>query len=145
MTSPSPLNRRIAPWLGLCGLVVLVFIVMRPFIGSLAWACILAYATWPLSEKLRKKCGEQDTLAAALSTVLAAITLFGPLLWLAWLAQQEVADLLVLGAVQLFVCHALVADVTQNLQNALVPLVCVLRQGNDIGDKGIVAGACAEL
>ena len=70
---------------------MLVFIVMRPFIGSLAWACILAYATWPLSEKLRKKCGGRDSLAAGLSTLLAAITLLVPLLWLAWLAQQEIA------------------------------------------------------
>ena len=91
MTAPSPLNRRIAPWLGLCGLVILVFVVMRPFIGTLAWACILAYATWPLAAKLSAKCRGRDTLVAGLATLLAAITLFAPLLWLAWLAQQEVA------------------------------------------------------
>ncbi len=94
MTDPLPFNRRITPWLGLCGLVVLVFIVMRPFIGSLAWACILAYATWPLSEKLRGKCGGRDSLAAGLSTLLAAITLLVPLLWLAWLAQQEITGVI---------------------------------------------------
>ena len=90
MVAPTPINRRIAPWLGLCGLVALVFVVIRPFVGPLAWACILAYATWPLSEQIRKKCGGRDSLAAGLSTALAAVTLLAPLLWLGCSAQQEI-------------------------------------------------------
>ena len=90
MVAPTPINRRIAPWLGLCGLVALVFVVIRPFVGPLAWACILAYATWPISENIRKRCGDRDSLAAGLSTALAAVTLLAPLLWLGWSAQQEI-------------------------------------------------------
>ncbi len=91
MPFSSPINRRIAPWLGFCGLAILVFIVMRPFIGLIAWACILAFATWPLADKLRQNCGGRDALAAGVATTIAAITLFAPLLWLVWLAQQEVS------------------------------------------------------
>ena len=103
MPFSSPINRRIAPWLGFCGLTILVFIVMRPFIGLIAWACILAYATWPLADKLRQKCNGRDTLAAGLATAVAAITLFAPLLWLAWIAQQEVVT--VYNGVRAFVSN----------------------------------------
>ena len=91
MPAASPIARRLAPWLALTGLTLLAFLVLRPFFAPLAWAGVLAYASWPLSERLRRRCGGRDTLAASLSTALAALTLFAPLLWLAWLAQQEVA------------------------------------------------------
>jgi predicted PurR-regulated permease PerM len=86
----SHLSRRLAPWLALTGLALLVFLVLAPFLAPLAWAGVLAYASWPLAERLRKKCAGRDTLAASLSAGLAAVTLFAPLLWLAWLGQQEV-------------------------------------------------------
>jgi len=91
MPAASPISRRLTPWLALTGLTLLAFLVLRPFFAPLAWAGVLAYASWPLSERLRLRCGGRDTLAASLSTLLAALTLFAPLLWLAWLAQQEVA------------------------------------------------------
>jgi predicted PurR-regulated permease PerM len=87
----SRLSRRLTPWLALIGLAILASIVMQPFFVPLTWAGILAYASWPLAERLRKQCGGRDTLAASLATVLATLTLFAPLVWLAWLAQQELA------------------------------------------------------
>ncbi|MDP2794006.1 MAG: AI-2E family transporter [Sulfurisoma sp.] len=89
----ASLSRRLTPWLALTGLVLLTFLVVRPFLAPLAWAGVLAYASWPLSEWIRTRCGGRDTLAASLTTLLAALTLFAPLLWLAWLAQQEVGRL----------------------------------------------------
>jgi len=63
---------------------------MTPFLSPLAWAGVLAYASWPVAQWLRQKCGGGDNLAAALMTALVALTLFLPLFWLGWLAQQEV-------------------------------------------------------
>lgn len=91
MNAASPISRRLAPWLALTGLALLSFLVLSPFFAPLAWAGVLAYASWPLSERIRVRCGGRDSLAASLSTLLAALTLFLPLVWLAWLAQQEVA------------------------------------------------------
>lgn len=90
MTSVSPLSRRLAPWLALAGLALLAFLVLSPFLAPLVWAAVLAYASWPLAEVIRARCGGRDTLAASLAAGLAALTLFAPLLWLGWVAQQEV-------------------------------------------------------
>lgn len=90
--SPSP-GRRLVSWFALAGLVVLVALVMAPFLASLAWAGVLAYASWPLMQRLRQRCGGRDTLAAALATLLAGLALVVPLIWLVWLAQDEVGRL----------------------------------------------------
>jgi len=90
MSAASPLSRRFAPVLALAGLSVLAALVLTPFLAPLAWAGVLAYASWPAAQWIRARCGARDTLAASLATLLAALTLFAPLLWLAWLAQQEV-------------------------------------------------------
>jgi predicted PurR-regulated permease PerM len=97
----SPLSRRLAPWLALTGLALLAFLVLAPFLAPLAWAGVLAYASWPVAERIRERCGGRDTLAASLAAVLAALTLFAPLVWLVWLGQQEVGR--VYPAVQAFV------------------------------------------
>ena len=93
MPNVSPFTRRIAPWLALVGLALLTFVVMRPFFVSLAWACVLAYVSWPLVERLRKRCNGRDTLAASLATFLMAFTICAPLLTLLWVAQQEISGL----------------------------------------------------
>lgn len=87
-----PFNRRIVPWLALGGLLLLGFIVVTPFLVPVVWAAVLAYASWPLASKIRYWCKNRDTLAASLSTALAALTLFLPLIWLIWLAQQELSN-----------------------------------------------------
>ncbi len=90
--SPPPLARRLAPWLALTGLALLVFLIVSPFLVPLVWASVLAYASWPVAEWIRTRCGGRDTLAASLSTLLAGLTLFAPLLWLVWLAQGELGQ-----------------------------------------------------
>lgn len=91
MNTITPLSRRIVPWLALGGLALLAFMVIAPFFAPIAWAGVLVYASWPVAERIRRWCSGRDTLAASLATVLAAITLFLPLVWLAWLAQQEIS------------------------------------------------------
>jgi predicted PurR-regulated permease PerM len=90
MSAVSPLSRRLTPWLALTGLALLAFLVLTPFLVPLVWAGVLAYASWPLAEWIRARCGSRDTLAASLAVGLAAVTLFAPVLWLGWVAQQEV-------------------------------------------------------
>lgn len=63
-----------------------------PFLTPIAWAGVLAYASWPIATRIRQWCNHHDTLAATISTILAAITLFLPLVWLVWLAQQELSN-----------------------------------------------------
>ncbi|MDO9280754.1 MAG: AI-2E family transporter [Methylotenera sp.] len=87
-------SRRIVPWLALSGLIALAFMVIAPFLAPIAWASVLAYATWPVAERIRYWCNNRDTLAASLATALLALTLFLPLIWLIWLAQQELGNLL---------------------------------------------------
>lgn len=87
------MSKKIVPWLALAGLIALAFIVIAPFVVSLAWASILCYTSWPAAQRIRRCCKGRDTLAACIATFLAAITLFLPLLWLAWLAQQELTNI----------------------------------------------------
>ena len=82
----------LVPWLALAGLAALAFIVIAPFIVPLAWAGVLSYVSWPVAERIRLWCNGRDVLAASICTALVAITLFLPLLWLVWLAQQEFAN-----------------------------------------------------
>lgn len=78
-----------ALWMALGALFLLVFVVMAPFLAPLAWAGIIAYVSWPVATWIRNRCAGRNTLAAGLTTLLAALLLFGPLLWLVWLARQE--------------------------------------------------------
>lgn len=80
------------PWVALAGLILLAFVVITPFLVPLAWASILSYASWPIAQRIRLLCNGRDTLAAAIATALAAITIFVPLIWLAWLAQKEISE-----------------------------------------------------
>ncbi|MDX9709903.1 MAG: AI-2E family transporter [Trichloromonas sp.] len=93
MYTPSPITRRLVPWLALSGLALLAFLVVTPFLPPLAWAGVLAYASWPVAEWMRARCGRRDTLAASLTTALVALTLLVPLFGLGWMAQQEVSRL----------------------------------------------------
>lgn len=85
------ISRRIIQWLALAGLALLAFLVVTPFLVPIAWASILAYASWPVAMRIRGWCKNHDALAAGLTTLLAALTLFIPLIWLIWLAQQELS------------------------------------------------------
>jgi len=87
-----PISRLIVPWLALGCLLLLAFLVVTPFLTPIAWAGVLAYASWPIATRIRQWCNHHDTLAATISTILAAITLFLPLVWLVWLAQQELSN-----------------------------------------------------
>ena len=100
-----PISQKLVPWLALGGLLLLAFMVISPFIVPLIWAGILSYASWPIACKIRAWCKNRDSLAAFVATLMAAITLFLPLLWLVWLAQQEVSN--IYPAMQAFIAEPL--------------------------------------
>lgn len=87
----SPLARRVATFTFLLLVFGLTFWVLSPFFASLAWAGVLAYATWPLHHRLRKHLSGRDNLAALLMTLAVAATLLLPLLWVMLTVAEDVA------------------------------------------------------
>ncbi len=75
------------------GLILLGFQVLQHFIIPVAWAGILVYVTWPFYRRLRTLLGGRHTPAALLMTLALALTIVLPVLWVAWLLQNEVSNL----------------------------------------------------
>ncbi len=81
-----PESRPPAPWLQVTVGAVLVLAllagalaVLRPFLVSLTWAAVLAFALWPPTRWLRRRVGGRRTLAALLMTALVLLAVIGPL------------------------------------------------------------------
>jgi predicted PurR-regulated permease PerM len=91
----SPLARRVAAFAFLFFIFGLTFWVLSPFLASLAWAGILAYATWPLHQWLYRRLPGRDNLAALLMTLGVAAMLLLPLVWV---LLTLVADLAAVSA-----------------------------------------------
>jgi predicted PurR-regulated permease PerM len=75
-------GRRVEAIAGLAALVFVAvgcFIVLRPFLTSLAWALILVFVTWPLFLRIEDLVGGRTTLAAALMTLILAVALLIPM------------------------------------------------------------------
>jgi predicted PurR-regulated permease PerM len=87
------LPKTLLPILFLGALALAAWAVVAPFVAALAWAVMIAYASWPLYAALRRALGRRDTLTAGLMTVLCAVVLFAPLVTVAWAAQQEAGAL----------------------------------------------------
>ncbi|WP_043703636.1 AI-2E family transporter [Leptothrix cholodnii] len=87
-TTPRWLHRTVVA--GLLGALLLVgFVVMRPFLVSIAWAAILVYVSWPLHVRtLALLRGHRAWAALAMSGVLT-LTLGVTLLWLGLLLRGE--------------------------------------------------------
>ena len=66
----ATLTRRIILGLLLGGLVVLSYAVLHLFLVPVAWAVILAYATWPLYARLRLLLRGNATGSALIMTLL---------------------------------------------------------------------------
>jgi predicted PurR-regulated permease PerM len=72
------------------GLVVLAVWMLSVFLPALAWAAVLAIATWPLFLAARDQVGR--TWAALAITLLIAIAVIGPLLFAGIQAAREIRD-----------------------------------------------------
>lgn len=90
--NPTLPNRAIIGLLVLA-LAILAYLVIKPFIPSIAWALILCYVTWPLHARLRKAVGNRQNVAALLMTLVLATALVVPMGWLVILLEGELINL----------------------------------------------------
>jgi predicted PurR-regulated permease PerM len=73
----------------LVGLALLCLLILAPFITSIVWAAILAYASWPLYRRLRRMLHGYRTIAALLMTLILGCAVVLPVLWILVLVQGE--------------------------------------------------------
>lgn len=82
---------KVVPFLILSGLVILAYMILKPFIIPLTWAMILCYATWPIYKRLARTLPGRRTTAASIMTLCTAAAFILPFLWLALLIRSELA------------------------------------------------------
>ena len=85
----APWLRRLIIALMIGGLLLLSYIVLRPFLVPVIWALILAYVTWPLYLKLHKAMRAPVTVSALTMTLLLTIAFVVPGVWLTILLRHE--------------------------------------------------------
>lgn len=83
-------NRRLFLIFFLGGLLVLAFLVIRPFLVPVTWAGILVYVTWPLYLRLRLRLPGRPNLASLLMTLFLTLVLVLPVAWVLLLIRNEV-------------------------------------------------------
>lgn len=88
----EPFNRRLFLMASLGGLLVLAVVVLRPFLVPVLWACILVYVTWPLYLRLRARLAGRPNVSALLMTILLALVLLLPVVWVLLLMRSEATD-----------------------------------------------------
>ncbi len=86
----APWAQRLLPILLVGILLMLVYLVLTPFLASVAWAGILAHVTWPLFQRFQIWMGGRHTLCALLMVGGLGTALVLPLLWLIILLQDDV-------------------------------------------------------
>jgi predicted PurR-regulated permease PerM len=95
--APRPAGARWLEWGALALLLGAALLVFRPFLRPIAWAAILAFATWPLFRRIEAGLRGRTGWAALLATLLIVVVVVGPALVvglaLAQEAQQVFADL----------------------------------------------------
>lgn len=82
--------RRVILGLLLGGLLALGYAVLHLFIVPVAWAVIIAFATWPPYRQLRSRLPLSPGLAALIMTLLLTAAFVLPALWLVMLMRSEV-------------------------------------------------------
>jgi predicted PurR-regulated permease PerM len=89
-------SRILRRWFAVSVVVVVVlaiWLVLRPFAMSIAWAAILAFLMFPLQIKLTQRLKGRGTAAAAILTALTPIAIFTPLSLLALAFIQQIGAL----------------------------------------------------
>lgn len=71
------------------GVAALMAYLLREFLPSMGWALLLAVTTWGLFEKILHKMGERRVPAALLTSVIIAVGLGLPVVWLGTLVTGE--------------------------------------------------------
>ncbi|MBI2568767.1 MAG: AI-2E family transporter [Candidatus Schekmanbacteria bacterium] len=68
------------------------YTVLRPFLASIAWAGVLAYATWPVYRFMLARTRDRRNLCASLMTALLFFAVAVPVVTGSWLLGGEVRD-----------------------------------------------------
>ena len=74
----APLERRWAQIAGIALIALTSFAVLRPFITPIAWAAILAYASWPLHARIERLLRGRTGCSAFLMTILMVLVVMVP-------------------------------------------------------------------
>jgi predicted PurR-regulated permease PerM len=81
MTRPKDdLARTVISILALCGLILTVFWIVRPFLTAVIWATLIAVATWPILLKVQKVLWRKRGLAVAVMTLALFLVALLPFL-----------------------------------------------------------------
>lgn len=84
--------RYIFPGLFLAGLGFLIYYTLRELVEPIAWAAILAYATWPLHAWLAQRLGDRPGWSAFAMVFALGSLLIAPLVGLTASLQGEIVD-----------------------------------------------------
>ncbi len=71
-----------------------VFLIIRPFVGPILWASLLAFMLFPVNEKLRSALRGRNAAAALVLTIGAVLVLVVPAAVLGTVFGRQAADLL---------------------------------------------------
>lgn len=74
------LARTVISILALCGLILTVFWIVRPFLTAIIWATLIAVATWPILLKIQKVLWKKRSLAVAFMTLALLLVALLPFL-----------------------------------------------------------------
>jgi predicted PurR-regulated permease PerM len=151
--------RRVILGFLLGGLLLLSYAVLHLFIVPVAWAVIIAYATWPAHRQLRSRMPRYPTITALLMTLLLSAAFVLPALWIGMLLRTEVGVAIAAVTAQIregafalpeFIralpwigddLQAMVVELTREPEALRAQLTEWVRQGSDlvltlIGDVG---------
>ena len=78
-TKPVDLTRTTLAVLSIVGLIVVSFLVVRPFLAATVWAATLVVATWPFMRRLQSAFGGRRWAAVTLMTLLLLFLVLVPL------------------------------------------------------------------
>lgn len=85
-----------APWFKrllvagmILGILLLTFVVLRPFIVPLIWGAILAYVSWPLHQRILRWMRGRSGVAALITTIIVTVAIVVPIVWLVLILQVE--------------------------------------------------------
>jgi predicted PurR-regulated permease PerM len=96
MNADSQRGRRIEQTIGMIVLLALLigsFLVLQPFISSLAWAFVLAFSLWPVFRRLVASLGNRRTMASLIMTLAIALALVVPTVAIVTNLAQDAREL----------------------------------------------------
>lgn len=83
---------KLAVGVGAAGLLLIgAYVVLRPFLVPIAWAAVLAYATWPAYRRVLRALGGRDVIAAFLMTLVVFLAVALPITFVLLALADDVA------------------------------------------------------